>query len=174
MTTPSPLGFLLHIQSQGLNTPLVQGVLSVAPFSWLCRKGWSSCWEKICFFLPNVWLNGFCVCDTLTPSWRLLQHCLQGINLHLLYIPIICLAFGETDAANCLENLDNDLKGNQRKLWEENWGLCSVSQLDSVFSLFMGNKELENHCCTVQILNFYCPKLESISSVLNCLLLALV
>lgn len=52
--------------------------------------------------------------------------------------------------------------------------LFRAFQLDCVFSLFAGNKELENRCCTVQILNFYCPKLESISSVLNCLLLALV
>lgn len=36
-------------QSPALNTPFVQGALSVAPFSWRCRKGWSSCWEKAVF-----------------------------------------------------------------------------------------------------------------------------
>jgi len=32
----------------------------------------------------------------------------------------------KTEAANRLENFDNDLKGNLWKLWEKNWSLCSV------------------------------------------------
>lgn len=107
--------------------PLCRGLFVWHLFLGCVEKVGVLAGKKSAFFPPNVWLNVFCVCGTLTPSWRLLQHCLQGINLHLLYLPIICLAFGETDAANCLENLDNDLKGNQWKLWEENWGLCSES-----------------------------------------------
>ena len=33
---------------------------------------------------------------------------------------------------------------------------------------------VQSRSSTVQIVNFYCPKLESVSSVLNCMLLALV
>lgn len=167
MTTPSPLGFLLHIQS-----PLCRGFLLWHFFLGCVEKVGVLAGKKLLF--PPWCVEKWFLCLWHTPSLFEASPALTGNSFtSIVYIHYL-FSIWRNWCCKLFRELDNDHKGNLWKLWEENWGLCSVSQLDSVFSLFMGNKELENHCCTVQILNFYCPKLESISSVLNCLLLALV